>query len=95
MKEIIDIAQVVLVIAFFVGGAVYMVYRLKKRFVDKKQFRMGTQFTGENLMMQFQQEEKKKAIEHVIYMRDEEEAEDEEGEDKSRLGGEPKNGEKE
>ena len=86
MKDIIDIAQVVLVIAFFAGGAGYMVYKLKRRFVDKKQFKMGTQFTGENLLMQFQQEDKKKAIEHVVYMRDEEEVEDEEGEDKSRLG---------
>ncbi|MFC1726275.1 hypothetical protein ACFL4T_11660 [candidate division KSB1 bacterium] len=95
MKEIIDILEVIFVIALFAGSMLYMLYKLKRRFVDKKQFKMGTQFTSENLLMQFQNEEKKKAIEHVVYMRDEEEAENEDGEDKSRLGSKLQDGEKE
>ena len=90
MDTIIDIIQKAFAILLSLGFLILVICVIKRRFIDKKQVSMGTQFVGENLLMQYQAEDKKKASEHVIYMRDEEEAEDEDGEDMSRLPGKDK-----
>lgn len=85
MNIIFDIIQKVFAVFLSLGFLILVIYVLKKRFIDKKQITMGTQFVGENLLMQYQAEDKKNASEHVIYMRDEEEIEDEDGDDLSRF----------
>ena len=59
---------------------IFMFVVIKRYWIDKKPISFGSQFVGENIYRQYQNEEKKRAIEHVIYLRDEEEQDDEDGE---------------
>jgi len=59
---------------------IFMIVVIKRYWINKKPISFGSQFVGENIYQQYQNEEKKRAIEHVIYLRDEEEQEDDEGE---------------
>ncbi|MFQ5605314.1 MAG: hypothetical protein ACE5HS_18770 [bacterium] len=77
--DLMVLVGVILLIFFFCG------WIIKRDWIDKKQITSGAQFTGENVLLQYQNEDKKHALEHVIYMRDQEEVNDEEGEDISRL----------
>ena len=54
---------------------------IKRYWFDKKPISFGSQFVGENIYRQFQNEDKKKAVEQIIYQRDDEEKEDEDGEE--------------
>ncbi len=54
---------------------------IKRYWIDKKSITSGSQFVGEEIYMQWQNKDKKRAIEQVIYQKEEEEEEDDEGED--------------
>lgn len=54
---------------------------IKRYWIDKKSITSGSQFVGEEISIQWQNKDKKRAMEHVIYQKEEEEEEDDEGED--------------
>ncbi len=56
---------------------------IKRFFIDKRTITLGSQTVGENIYMQYQNEAKRKALEQVIYHK-EEEQEENEGDDISR-----------
>jgi len=53
---------------------------IKRYWIDKKSVTSGSQFVGENIYMQWQNKDKKRAMEHVIYKKEDEEEDDDEGE---------------
>ena len=69
-----------LFLIIFVGA--FMV--VKKRWINKKPTIYSAQFTGQNIYMQYQNLQKKKAMEQVIYQK-EEKKQDDEGDDMSRF----------
>ncbi len=70
------IAGVILLLIFFLAGWV-----IKKRFIDKSMFGTGAQFFGRQIYNDFQNADKKAAIEHVIYIEEDEREEAFDGED--------------
>ena len=70
---------------FFLGAFLWFsAFFIKKFFIERRSISFGSQVVGENIFMQYQNEEKKKAIEQVIYQ-NEEEGQDDEGDDISRF----------
>jgi len=80
-----DLAGLVLAGTLLLLILIFCIVVIKRYWIDKKAISFGSQFVGENIMRQFQNEQKKRAIEHVIYQREDEEKSDEAGEDKSRV----------
>lgn len=70
---ILSAAMLLLVLAF-------CIWVVKRRFIDKKGINAGSQFVGRHIMMQFQDAEKKKAVEQII-LQEEERQQDFSGED--------------
>ena len=58
----------------------FCIWVVKRRFIDKKGINAGSQFVGRHIMMQFQDAEKKKAVEQII-LQEEERQPDFSGED--------------
>ncbi len=54
---------------------------IKRFWIEKKPISFGSQFVGENIYRQFLMADKKRAIEQVIYQREEKEQEAEDGEE--------------
>ena len=77
-----DAASLILMGVILLFLLIFMIVVIKRYWINKKPSSFGSQFVGENIYQQYQNEEKKRAIEHVIYLRDEEEQEDGEAEDK-------------
>ena len=75
-----DVISLVLMGIILLMLFIFILVIVKRYWIDKKPISFGSQFVGENIYQQYQNEEKKRAIEHVIYLRDEEEQEDDEGE---------------
>ena len=70
-------------IACLILFLVFTGFFIKRYFIDKRNITIGSQVVGENIFMQYQNEEKKRAIEQVIYQKEAED-EDDEGDDISR-----------
>lgn len=77
-------SALIFTILFLVAFLWFSAFFIKKFFIEKRSATLGSQVVGENIFMQYQNEEKKKAIEQVIYQ-NEEEDEDDEGDDISRF----------
>jgi hypothetical protein len=78
-----DAASLILMGTILLLLSIFMIVVIKRYWINKKPVSFGSQFVGENIYQQYQNEEKKRAIEHVIYLRDEAEQEENEGEDKN------------
>lgn len=85
------------IISLVVAGLVFLLifgfcaFVIKRYWIDKKQITSGSQFVGQNVYMQFQNEDKKQAMEEVLYQKEDEREEDDEGDDVSRFDKEEKN----
>ncbi len=61
-------------ISFIIAGGILLIifvlagWVIKKRFIDKSMFGTGAQFIGRQVYNDFQNADKKAAIEHVIYI---------------------------
>jgi predicted Holliday junction resolvase-like endonuclease len=77
-----DIISLLLVIFILLIAFVGMFIVVKKRWINVKRTMYGSQFTGQNIYMQFQNRQKKNAIEHVQYQK-EEKKQNNEGDDMS------------
>lgn len=79
-----DVSSLILMGAIFLILFMFCIVVIKRYWIDKKPISFGSQFVGENIYLRFQNEEKKRAIEYVIYKRDEDEEDDDQGEDKNK-----------
>ena len=79
-----NISSLILMGSMLLLLLIFCVAVIKRYWIDKKPISFGSQFVGENIYLQYQNEEKKRAFEEVVYQRDEQEEEDDEGEDKDR-----------
>ena len=80
-EDIINLLLVAFVVLIvFVG----MFIVIKERWINKKPTIYSAQFTAQNIYMQFQNRQKKNAIEHVQYQK-EEKKQDKDGDDIGRF----------
>jgi len=79
-----DIMSLLLVVFIFLIIFVGMFIVVKRRWINAKRTMYGAQFTAQNIYMQFQNRQKKNAIEQVQYQR-EEKKQDNDGDDTSRF----------
>ncbi|MCP4727567.1 MAG: hypothetical protein GY863_21185 [bacterium] len=80
----LDIGQIfylLVLLAFFL----FCIWVVKRRWIDKKEVSASSQFVGENIIMNFSDAEKKKAMQEIVYQRDEKEEKDDSGDDLSRF----------
>lgn len=76
-EDILSLLLVAFIFLIIFVGAFIVV---KKRWINKKRTMYRAQFTGQNIYMQYQNLQKKKAMEQVIYQK-EEKKQDDEGDD--------------
>jgi hypothetical protein len=88
ISDIISLVVAGLVLLLIFGFCAFVI---KRYWIDKKQITSGSQFVGQNVYMQFQNEDKKQAMEEVLYQKEDEREEDEEGDDVSKFDKEEKN----
>ena len=67
MLNFLVIVPIILMILFLK----FCIVIIKRQWIDKKSTSSGYQSLGQNILMQFQNNDKKTAIEHVIYMEEE------------------------
>jgi predicted Holliday junction resolvase-like endonuclease len=79
-----DIMSLLLVVFIFLIIFAGMFIVVKRRWINAKRTMYGAQFTAQNIYMQFQNRQKKNAIEQVQYQK-EEKKQDNDGDDMSRL----------
>ena len=79
-----DMEGVLLVVFIFLIIFVGMFIVVKGRWINKKPTIYSAQFTAQNIYMQFQNRQKKNAMEHVQYQK-EEKKQDSDGYDMSRF----------
>jgi uncharacterized protein YneF (UPF0154 family) len=79
-----DIISLLLVVFILLIIFVGMFIVVKKRWINKKPTMYSAQFTAQNIYMQFQNRQKKNAIEQVQYQK-EEKKQDKDGDDMSRF----------
>ena len=79
-----DITSLLLVVFILLAIFVGMFIVVKKRWMSAKRTMYGAQFTAQNIYMQFQNRQKKSAIEQVQYQK-EEKKQDNDGDDMSRF----------
>lgn len=77
-----DIAGIITAISILLLLFIFCAVIIKRYWIDKKSVTSGSQFIGQEIQKQWQNIDKKKAIEHVIYQKEGEEEEDDAGEDK-------------
>lgn len=80
-QNIISLLLVAFIFLIIFVGAFSVI---KKRWINTKRTIYSAQFTGQNIYMQFQNLQKKKAIEHVQYQK-EEKKQDDDGDDIGRF----------
>ncbi len=80
-EDIISLLLVVFILLIIFAGMFIVV---KKRWINAKRKMYGAQFTGQNIYLQFQNRQKKNAIEQVQYQK-EEKKQDKDGDDMSRF----------
>jgi hypothetical protein len=66
-----DAASLILMGLILLLLSIFIFVVIKRYWINKKPISFGSQFVGENIYQQYQNEEKKRALEHVIYLRDE------------------------
>jgi predicted Holliday junction resolvase-like endonuclease len=79
-----DIISLLLVVFILLIIFVGMFIVVKKRWINAKRKMYGAQFTAQDIYMQFQNRQKKNAIEQVQYQK-EEKKQDNDGDDMSRF----------
>jgi len=74
-------------ITLFIFSLIFLFcgYVIKRRWIDKKSIPGGIQFTSEHVYKQFQNKQKQRAMEHVHYLKEDEEQENDESEDINRF----------
>jgi len=79
-----DLASLLLVafILFIILAGAFIV--IKKRWINRKATMYGAQFAAQNILLQYQNRQKKKSIEHVLQQK-EERKQDDEGDDLGRF----------
>jgi len=80
-QNIISLLLVAFIFLIIFVGAFIVI---KKRWINKKPTIYSAQFTAQNIYMQFQNRQKKDAIEHVQYQK-EEKKQDDDGDDINRF----------
>jgi predicted Holliday junction resolvase-like endonuclease len=80
-----NIISLFLVAFIFLIIIVGMFIVVKKRWINKKPTIYSAQFTAQNIYMQFQNRQKKNAIEHVISQKEDDKKQDDQGDDISRF----------
>ncbi|UCE07314.1 MAG: hypothetical protein JSW07_04585 [bacterium] len=75
-----NLISFILVVALLALFFTFCAIVIKRYWIDKKSVTSGSQFVGEEILKQWQNRDKKRAMEHVIYQKEDEEEEDEEGE---------------
>ncbi|KPL03539.1 MAG: hypothetical protein AMJ73_06525 [candidate division Zixibacteria bacterium SM1_73] len=80
-EDIISLLLVVFILLMIFIG-IFVV--IKRRWINAKRTMYGAQFTAQNIYMQFQNRQKKNAIEQVQYQK-EEKKQDSDGDDMSRF----------
>jgi hypothetical protein len=73
---------VVAFIFFIILAEAFIV--IQKRWINRKSIMYGAQFTAQNILLQYQNRQKKKSVEHVLLQR-EERKQDVEGDDIGRF----------
>ena len=68
MVKLLLIIPILLIVLFLR----FCIIAIKKQWIDKQPISSGDQFTGQQILKQFQNSEKQTAIEHVIYIEEEE-----------------------
>ncbi|HEX9916556.1 MAG TPA: hypothetical protein VGB16_02365 [candidate division Zixibacteria bacterium] len=81
ISDIISLVAAGLFLLLIFGFCAFVI---KRYWIDKKQITSGSQFVSQNVYMQFQNEDKKQAMEQVLYQKEDEREEDDEGDDVSR-----------
>jgi hypothetical protein len=81
-QDIISLLLVIFIFLIIFVGAFIVV---KRRWINRKPTIYSAQFTGQNVYMQFQNLQKKKSIEHVLFQKEDDKEEDDEGDDVSRF----------
>lgn len=76
-----DIISLILVASILIALITFCAVVIKRYWIDKKSVTTGSQFVGEYLMMQYQNKDKKKAMQDVLYQKEEEEEQDDEKDD--------------
>jgi len=82
ISDAISLVVIGLVILLIFGFCALVI---KRYWIDKNQITSGSQFVGQNIYMQFQNENKKQAMEQVLYQKEDEREENDEGDDVSRF----------
>ncbi len=88
ISDIISLVVAGLVVLLILGFCAFVI---KRYWIDKRQITSGSQFVGQNIYMQFQNENKKQAMEEVLYQKEDEREEDDEGDDMNRSDKREKN----
>jgi hypothetical protein len=81
-QDIIGLLLVIFIFLIIFVGAFIVV---KRRWINIKRTMYGAQFTSQNVYMQFQNLQRKKSIEHVLFQKEDDKEEDGEGDDVSRF----------
>ena len=77
-----DISSIIFMGLILLILLIFCLVVIKRFWIDKKPISFGSQFVGENIYQQYLNEDKKRAIEEIVYQRDEEQEEDDQGEEK-------------
>jgi hypothetical protein len=80
-SDLVSLLLVAFIFFLILAGAFIVI---KKRWINGKSTLYGPQFTAQNILLQYQNRQKKKSIEHVLQQR-EERKQDVEGDDLGRF----------
>ncbi|MFC1562585.1 hypothetical protein ACFL4Z_00875 [candidate division KSB1 bacterium] len=81
-EEIVDIlCSLFIIIGFFIFCGII----IKQYWIDNKYAIPGTQHVGENIIMQYSNEDRKKAVQEIIHIKEDKEKEDTDGDDICRF----------
>lgn len=75
MLKLLVLIPILLIILFLR----FCLVSIKKQWIDKQPISSGDQVVGLNILKQFQNSEKQSAIEHVVYMEEDEQEESDNG----------------
>ncbi len=80
-QDLMSLIVVVFIFSIILAGAFLVI---QKRWLKSKTTMYSAQFTAQNILLQYQNQQKKKSIEHVLQQK-EERKQDEEGDDIGRF----------
>lgn len=80
-QDLMSLILVVFILSIIMVGAFIIIH---KRWINRKATMYGAQFAAQNILLQYQNQQKKKSIEHVLQQK-EERKQDAEGDDIGRF----------